>query len=96
MFIQASKGPFCQSCGMPMQEASDFGMGADGLRINDFCHFCYDHGTFTEPEMTRQQMVDRCVTFMTRQTFTPEWEARTLLTDVIPKLKRWRQAPPAA
>jgi hypothetical protein len=42
--------------------------------------------------MTPQQMIDRCVAFTTRQTFTPEQEARELMTDVITKPKRWRVA----
>jgi len=89
MYTEASKGPFCQSCGMPLRRASDFGMGADGLRINDFCHFCFDRGSFTDPDMTQQAMIDRCVGFMTRQTFTPEFEARRVMRRVIPTLKRW-------
>jgi hypothetical protein len=89
MYTDTSKGPFCQSCGMPMYRASDFGMGADGLRINDYCHFCFDGGEFTEPDITQQAMIDQCVKFMTRQTFTPEPEVRTLMMNVIPRLKRW-------
>ena len=96
MYIETSSGPFCQSCGMPLHRAADFGMGKDGRRVNDYCHFCFDGGTFTEPDITPQQMIDHCVSFMTRQTFTPESEARTLMTSVIPKLKRWRPPAPAA
>jgi Putative zinc ribbon domain len=94
MYSDTSRGPFCQSCGMPMRRPSDFGVDADGRRINDYCHFCFDNGMFTEPAMTPQEMIDRCVTFTVRQTFTPEMEARALLTDVIPRLKRWREAMP--
>jgi len=92
MYSETSKGPFCQSCGMPMKKAIDFGLGADGLRVNDYCHFCFDHGDFTEPGLTREAMIDQCVGFMTRQTFTPEAEARLLMSSVIPALKRWREA----
>ena len=92
MYIEASKGPFCQSCGMPMKRPVDFGMGGDGRRVNDYCHFCFDDGHFIQPDMTPQQMIDQCVSFMTRQTFTPESEARALMTEVIPKLRRWRPA----
>lgn len=91
MYAETSKGPFCQSCGMPLERAADFGVGADGRRINDYCHFCFADGQFTEPEMTPQQMIERCISFLTRQTFTPEMEARTLMTNVIPTLRRWRE-----
>ena len=35
-------GPFCQSCGMPLVKPEDFGTAADGFRINDYCHFCFE------------------------------------------------------
>ena len=92
MYVPTSKGPFCQSCGMPMRRASDFGTGADGVRVNDYCHFCFDAGRFTEPDMTPAKMEEQCVEFILRQTFTPEMEARTFMHQVIPTLKRWRES----
>lgn len=32
---------FCQSCGMPMQTAGDFGTEADGGASADYCVYCY-------------------------------------------------------
>lgn len=32
---------FCQSCGMPMQTAGDFGTEADGGASVDYCVYCY-------------------------------------------------------
>ena len=84
------KGPFCQSCGMPLEKPDDFGTGADGFRINDYCHYCFDKGSFTEPNISRQAMIDRCVDMMARQGIMPQAHANVLMSDVIPKLKRWR------
>jgi len=39
-------------------------------------------------------MLDRCVTIMAQQGIMPAPQARALLTDVLPRLKRWRS--PAA
>jgi len=84
------KGPFCQSCAMPLQKPSDFGTRADGVRVNDYCRYCYQNGQFTEPAITQPAMIDKCVNFMVRQTMTTEAHARVFMEDVIPSLRRWR------
>ena len=83
-------GPFCQSCGMPMEKPDDFGTAAEGFRINDYCHYCFRDGTFTEPAITMQEMIDKCVSTMARQGIMPAAQASSLMADVIPRLKRWR------
>lgn len=89
-------GPFCQSCGMPLGKPEDFGTDATGHRVNDYCHFCFANGAFTEPDISVQAMIDRCVGIMAKQSIMPLAQARTLMTEVIPKLKRWRGRPGAA
>jgi len=89
------KGPFCQSCGMPLQKAADFGSRQDGVRVNDYCRYCYQGGRFTEPGITRAQMIDKCVGFVVRQTLMTEEQAKVLMGEVIPTLKRWREEVPA-
>ena len=88
---QQPKGPFCQSCGMPLQKPEDFGTGANGSRANDYCHFCFQNGALTEPNINMQGMIDKCVSVMVRQGIMPEHQARALMTDAIPKLKRWQE-----
>jgi hypothetical protein len=89
---QQPKGPFCQSCGMPLEKPDDFGTAADGFRINDYCHYCFEGGKFTEPQITMQGMIEKCVGIMAQQGIMPEAQARALMSGVIPTLKRWRQA----
>ena len=96
MYVETSKGPFCQSCGMTMRRAADFGTDAHGVRINDFCRFCYVDGTFTEPDLTLQGMIDHCVDFTVRQTWSSNMEARAVMERVIPHLRRWQTARPMA
>ena len=43
---------FCQSCGMPMQTAGDFGTEADGGASVDYCVYCYKNGAFTAVSYT--------------------------------------------
>jgi hypothetical protein len=75
---------------MPLTKPEDFGTDRAGYRVNDYCHHCYASGAFTEPDVTLPQLLDRCVGIMSRRGIMPETEARVLLADVMPQLKRWR------
>jgi hypothetical protein len=75
---------------MPLGGPDDFGTAANGLSVNDYCHFCYQGGSFTEPAITQQAMIERCADVMSQQGIMAKAQARTLMTDVIPTLKRWR------
>lgn len=90
MTARQSKGAFCQSCGMPLEKPEDFGTDAHGFRINDYCHFCFGNGKFTEPGITMQEMIDKCMGIMTQRKMMPEKQARELMTEAIPQLKRWQ------
>jgi len=74
----------------PLEKAEDFGTAASGFRVNDYCHFCFQNGAFTEPDISMRGMIDKCVAIMGKQGIMPEAQARTLMTEVIPKLKRWQ------
>lgn len=90
MARQPPTGPFCQSCGMPLEKPEAFGTDATGHRVSDYCHFCFTNGVFTEPEISMQAMIEKCVDVMAKQGIMASAQARALMTDVIPKLKRWR------
>lgn len=90
MGTQEPKGPFCQSCSMPLGKPEDFGTDQAGYRVNDFCRHCFASGAFTEPDISMQEMLDRCVGTMDQQGIMPAPQARALLADVLPRLKRWR------
>jgi hypothetical protein len=87
---QEPKGPFCQSCSMPLGKPEDFGTDRAGYRINDYCQHCYADGAFTEPAISMEAMLARCVGVMDRQGIMPAPQARALLADVLPGLKRWK------
>jgi hypothetical protein len=85
------QGPICQSCSMPLAAAEDFGMEADGSRSQEYCHYCYEDGSFTS-DMSMQGMIEISAKAMSETAGTPEQEARELLASVLPTLKRWRAA----
>ena len=85
------KGPFCQSCAMPMDKPELFGTNADGTESQEYCTYCYQKGQFTEPDISMQEMMDKCVAHMVEQKTMPEEKARALMAKHLPNLKRWRQ-----
>ncbi|KOP71860.1 effector binding domain-containing protein [Cytobacillus solani] len=79
---------YCQSCGMPMNEEKIFGTEKDEGRSREYCVYCYEKGEFKQPNMTVEDMIDLCVPFM-KEDGKSEEEARTILTNFLPTLKRW-------
>ena len=79
----------CQSCGMPMEKQEDFGTGAEGFRINDYCHFCFKGGRFAEPHISMEQMIDKIAGMAPMMRMTED-KAREMARTFIPRLKRWR------
>jgi len=90
MADQGPKGPFCQSCGMPLTKPEDFGTDSAGFRVNDYCHFCFVDGGFTDPGVSMQAMAAKCASIMAEKGVMPAPQARALMTEMLPGLKRWR------
>lgn len=85
------KGPFCQSCAMPMDKPELFGTEADGAPSAEYCKHCYQKGAFTAPDITIEEMIDLCVKQMVAQNVMPEKRARALMEKYLPQMKRWRK-----
>ncbi|GAI16613.1 unnamed protein product, partial [marine sediment metagenome] len=51
------KGPFCQSCAMPMQKPDDFGTNADVSKNEEYCHYCF---------INVEREYARCITALNR------------------------------
>ena len=90
MVSHQPQGLVCQSCGMPLEQPDDFGTAANGSKIGDYCRYCFQNGAFTEPDIGMQGMINKCVGIMTQEGIMPEAQAKALMSDVIPKLKRWQ------
>ena len=82
---------FCQSCGMPMeQDPKKGGTNADGLKSSEYCGYCYENGSFVQPDLTVKEMQKFCIQEMKKMGMPRllGWA----LTRGIPKLNRWKQS----
>lgn len=76
---------------MPMGKAEDFGKNADGSQCDDYCHFCFQNGAFTEPNTSMEQMIDKVAGFLVTKMNMPEVQAKDMAKGNIPNLKRWQR-----
>ena len=79
----------CQSCSMPMIEEDDFGTNLDGSKNSEYCHFCFKNGEFTDPNLTKEQMIEK-LAGMSGDMGMTEKEGRDMASVIIPTLKRWQ------
>ena len=78
----------CQSCGMPLaRDKQGGGTEGDGSKSKMYCSHCYQHGAFTLPDITMEQMMERVKGKMKEMHF-PGFLAY-FFTRKIPALKRW-------
>lgn len=81
----------CQSCGMPLKkDPGHGGTEANGSRSIRFCSKCYQHGKFTSPDITLEQM-QALVKGKLKEMGFPGFLAG-MLTKGIPRLERWRSS----
>lgn len=79
----------CQSCGMPMDTQELFATEENGSKNEEYCIYCYENGQFKQPDITMEGMIDVCVPFMKEHGMSEE-QARTILNQQLPSLKRWK------
>lgn len=80
---------FCQSCAMPMDEAS-YGTNADKTPNTEYCKYCFQDGAFTSNE-TLEEAIESYAKYMADEpsaNVTLE-QAREQMRQILPKLKRW-------
>jgi hypothetical protein len=83
------KGPFCQSCGMPLsKDKGGGGTNSDGSKNPEYCSHCYQNGAFIEPDITLEQMQEKVRNMMKNDMHLPGFVARHFTKD-MPNLKRW-------
>lgn len=83
---------FCQCCGMPMGDTDElYGTNADGSKNEDYCEYCFKNGDFTF-KGTMEEEIEICVPIMVKE--NPEMkeeEARKIMLEWFPTLKRWKK-----
>ena len=82
-------GPICQSCGMSIQDPKDFGTTSSGAKNLSYCRFCFENGEFTEPDLTLEQMIEKCTGIAATKKNMSGEKAKEIVNDYMPKLKRW-------
>lgn len=84
----------CQSCGMALERDGHKGTERDGSRSEEYCVFCYQQGKFAQ-DITMEEMVEHNLKDLTQWNASAglcltEQEARKLLMEFLPTLKRWK------
>jgi hypothetical protein len=85
----------CQSCGMPLTAREDYGTDRGGRRNDEYCRYCFVDGRFTDPGISLHGMTELCVNVMTRRGMRED-EARAMMSDLLPRLKRWQADAPVS
>ena len=84
------KGPFCQSCGMPLcKDEKQGGTNSDGSKSLEYCSHCYQSGQFIEASLTVEEMIAK-VKGKLKEMYIPGFLAYFFTKD-IPHLKRWKK-----
>ena len=79
----------CQSCSMPLKkDEKGGGSNADGSISKMYCSFCYENGSFINPDMTVNEMQE-LVKIKLKEIRFPGFLA-DIFTKGIPKLERWK------
>jgi len=75
---------------MTMAELSEFGTNADGSRSEEYCCYCWENGAFLEPNQTLEGAIESNIPYLIEYGMAKtEDEAREMLQETMPVLKRW-------
>ena len=86
------QGPFCQSCAMPMSKPEDFGTNADGSKNEEYCSYCFKDGSFTNPDISMEEMIEISAKGWAESDPNMTYEqAKAQLLQFFPMLKRWQK-----
>lgn len=86
----SEKNKNCQSCGMPMnKDPKKGGTKSDGTINSMYCSYCYENGSFIQPDITLDEMKTLVKGKMKEMGF-PGFLAG-FFTKGIPKLERWNK-----
>lgn len=78
----------CQSCGMPLKDGAESGTEASGEKSKEYCHYCYQNGSFTEPNITLEEF--QKLNDERMKASGVNWFIRWMGKMQLPSLKRWK------
>ncbi len=67
-----------------------YGSNSDGTDNHAFCVYCFRDGKYTEPRITRDEMVEKSVGHMMSELKLDREKAEELALEMIPTLLRWQ------
>jgi hypothetical protein len=76
---------------MPMSAQEHFGTEADGSLSHEYCTYCYRDGRFVEPDLTREQAVEKYAPMMASNLGMPLDRAKEMVRQYLSTLPRWRE-----
>lgn len=79
----------CQSCGVPMENFSDFGTDKDGRQSMEYCRNCFQGGFFTNPYITMEEQINKMTNREMSANNISEYDAKKKFNTLIPTLDRW-------
>lgn len=82
--------PNCQSCGMPIFTSADAGTEKDGKESSTYCINCYQNGVFTEPDLTHEDMVQKCTPMLAQMFDIKPEKAEEMVRVFTRDLSRWK------
>ena len=88
MKLEQPNDPFCQSCGMPLEVADDYGTNTDGSKSEENCCYCFRKGKYMEPNISMEEMIERTTLYVVVHMKMMESQAKKIVEGFIPKLKR--------
>lgn len=89
-----SRPVYCQSCGMPMAAAKDFGTEKDGSKSTEYCNYCYQKGKWTAPEITFDEMLKlglKGIDGNDEMGRLMKWMVKKMYPSQLRNLKRWKK-----
>lgn len=81
--------PSCESCGMPLLADQDAGTEKDGSLSSRYCTHCYQDGAFTDPNLTKEEMIKKYAPFLSAQYGMPVNKAEDMVRSFTAILPRW-------
>ncbi len=80
---------FCQSCSMPLDKPELLGTEKDGTENHEYCIYCYQKGSFTNPGMSLEDM--KVLVKEQMEKFKIEDGLIKKAIETLPHLKRWNK-----
>jgi len=79
----------CQSCGMAFLE-SNYGTNKDLSPNLEYCHFCFNNGAFTSPDLTLEKQMNKLSEMAMKKSGLSKDAAIQTAKKILPTLKRWQ------